>query len=109
MNQRQVDRFRESRERRDRAIAKLKDLLLREAWETASQVHDRQSRAHPPPVVVSEPPPSRAGLSPAAKQAITVAAMAIGTAIVSALSASGASKQHESPPPSKPPTTQPGP
>lgn len=108
MNQRQVDRFRESRERRDRAIAKLKDLLLREVWETSSQVVDRPSRVLPP-VESEEPPPSRAGLSLQTKQLITYAAVALATAIVGALSGMGATKPHELPKAEQPKTTQPGP
>ena len=108
MNQRQVDRFRESRERREKAIGRLKDLLLREAWETASQVHDRPSQHRPqppplppPPIIVGEP---TRGLSTHAKQVISAVALALATAIVSALTATGATKPHEAPK-----TTQPGP
>lgn len=104
MHKRQIDRFRESRERREEAQAELERRLLAELWDTPSQVLDRPSRVHLP-VEVGEQPPPRAALSPQAKQAITVAAMAIGTAIVSALTATGATKQHEP----KPPITQPGP
>lgn len=106
MHKRQIDRFRESRERREEAQAELERRLLAELWDTPSQVLDRPSRVHHPPLVeTQEQPPPRSALSPQAKQAITVAAMAIGTAIVSALTATGATKQHEP----KPPITQPGP
>lgn len=103
LNQRQVDRFRESREKRERSITKLKELLLKEVWETASQVHDRPSRVHPPPVEVEPAPPPK-GLSTQTKQVISAVALALATAIVSALTASGATKPHE-----LPKTTQPGP
>jgi hypothetical protein len=92
MNRRQVDRFRESRERREEALAELERRLLEELWDTPSQVLDRPSRVHPPPVETEAPPSAPRGLSPQAKQAITVVAMAIGTAIVSALSSMGTTK-----------------
>ena len=104
MNKRQADRFRLLRERREQALEDLERRLLEELWDTPSQVHDRPSRVHPPPIESEAPPSAPRGLSPQAKQAITVVAMAIGTAIVSALSAIGATKQHD-----QPKTTQPGP
>lgn len=106
MHKRQVDRFRESRERRDKALGELERLLLEELWDTPSQVVDRPSRVLPPvPRVDTEPPPSRSGgLSKQTKQVITTVAVALATAIVSALANMGATKTHEIPK-----TTQPGP
>lgn len=108
MHKRQIDRFRESRERRGEALEDLERKLLSELWDTPSQVLDRQSRVHPPPVEVEEPQPSRRGLSTQTKQLITYAAVALATAIVGALSGMGATKPHELPK-AEPKTTQPGP
>lgn len=105
MHKRQVDRFRESRERRDKALGELERLLLEELWDTPSQVLDRPSRVLSPVRVESEAPPSRSGgLPKQTKQVITTVAVALATAIVSALANMGATKTHE-----PPKTTQPGP
>ena len=111
MHQRLSDRLRASRERREQALEDLERRLLEELWDTPSQVHDRPSRVHPPVQVdVEEPPPTvrSRGLSTQAKQVITIVSMAVATAIVSALTAMGATKPHELPKP-EPKTTQPGP
>lgn len=106
MTQRLSVRLRASRERREQALEELERRLLEELWDTPSQVLDRPSRALPPvPRVDTEPPPSRSGgLSKQTKQVITTVAVALATAIVSALANMGATKTHEIPK-----TTQPGP
>lgn len=111
----QLDRFKESRARREAAIAELERALLQELWDAP----DRQSHIHPPavackppavackpPVVTaSEPPESQArGLSTQAKQVITIVATAVALAIAGTLKGTGATTPHEIPK-----STQPGP